>query len=58
MNFFTKNIVFNDAAQPWQLSFQDPASPVSEGIMYFHNDLMVILVFIVFFVGWMQFRAC
>jgi ribosomal protein S12 len=52
-NFFT----FCDSAHAWQLGFQDPASPVAEGIIKFHHDIMVILVFIVFFVGWMQFRS-
>ena len=38
-NFFTSfsNI---DASSPWQLGFQDPATPVMEGIITFHHDLM------------------
>jgi len=36
--------------QPWQLSFQTPAAPIAEGIIAFHDDLMVFLVFILFFV--------
>ena len=30
-----------DAARPWQLMFQDPATPIAEGVMDFHNDLNV-----------------
>jgi len=57
ISFFNFNVVTCDSAQPWQLGFQNPASPIAEGIIYFHNDLMVILVFIVLFVGYMQFRT-
>lgn len=54
---FSTTFSFCDAALPWQLGFQDPASPVIEGIVQFHNDLIVLLVFIVIFVGWIQARA-
>ena len=33
-----------DAAQDWQLGFQDPATPVMEGVINFHNDLMIVVV--------------
>lgn len=39
-----------DSAWPWQLYFQDSASPVMEGIINLHHDLMFFLVFILFFV--------
>lgn len=44
---------FFDASSNWQLLFQDPASPVMEGIVEFHHDVMFLLVFIVFFVLYM-----
>ena len=28
-----------DTARPWQYSFSDPATPIMEGIINFHNDL-------------------
>ena len=34
----------------WQLGFQTPAAPIAEGIIAFHDDLMVFLCFILFFV--------
>lgn len=37
-------------AEPWQLGFQTPASPVAEGIISFHDDLMVFITLIFFFV--------
>jgi len=46
-----------DMAEPWQLGFQDPATPVMEGIIHFHNDLMFTLVLIVVFVSWMLARV-
>lgn len=42
-----------DASKKWQLIFQDPASPVMEGIIEFHHEVMFLLVFIVFFVLYM-----
>ena len=54
--FFFSKIIYCDAAVPWQFGIQDPATPVAEGIIRFHHDLMAILIWIVFFVGWMIFR--
>lgn len=49
----TQNILpvaSNDWAEPWQLLFQDPASPIFEGMINLHHDIMFMLVFIAFFV--------
>ena len=54
--FFYKNFVFCDAAEQWQLGLQDPATPVMEGIINFHNHLMFFMVFIAMFVFWMLSR--
>jgi cytochrome c oxidase subunit 2 len=59
-NFFIKDAFFfvkADSAQPWQLGFQDPATPTIEGIIRFHNDMIFLLVLIVVFVGWIMFRC-
>lgn len=56
-SFLIKKFVFCDYAHPWQLSFQDPASPVMEGIIVLHHDLLFILVTISFAVGWLLFRT-
>ena len=50
-------IAFCDAALPWQFGFQDPATPIIEGIIRFHHDLIFILVFVVVFVSWILFRT-
>ena len=45
--------IFADIPYDNQLNFQDPATPVMEGIIYFHNELMGLLIFIFVFVTWM-----
>jgi cytochrome c oxidase subunit 2 len=42
-----------DSAQPWQVTIQDPASPIAEGMFFFHNYLMFFLVGVGIFVLWM-----
>jgi hypothetical protein len=37
-------------AQPWQINFQTPASPIAEGIVAFHDDLRIFLTGILCFV--------
>lgn len=46
-----------DVAGPWQYSFTDPATPIMEGIINFHNDLMFFIVAIIIFVVWVLFRC-
>lgn len=46
-------ITFCDAPEPWQLGIQDPATPALEGMIFFHNYLMVFLIIIASFVFWM-----
>ena len=40
-----------DSATPWQFGLQDAATPVMEGIINLHHDLMFFLTFIFFFVA-------
>lgn len=48
---------FCDATfQDYQLFFQDPATPVMEGIINFHHDLLSIQIFIGIFVLWFLLR--
>jgi len=46
-----------DAAEPWQLGFQDPATPVMQGIIDLHHDIFFFVTFIVIFVSWMLART-
>ena len=52
-----KNLIaYLDVAEPWQIGFQDPATPVMEGIINFHHDLFFFLTIVTVFVCWMLFR--
>lgn len=53
--FFSKTHC--DAAEPWQLGFQDPASPMMQGIIDMHHDIMFFIVGVVIFVSWMMGRC-
>ena len=44
--------VYNDAPEPWQISFQDGASPTFEGITELHSSIFFYLVIIFVGVGW------
>jgi len=50
INLNTSEITHVNAAQNWQYGFQTPYSPIAEGILHFHDDLMIFLTFILFFV--------
>ena len=49
--------IYLDAALPWQLGFQDPATAIMEGIINFHHDLFFFLVVIFFFVMQLYIRC-
>ena len=46
-----------DCAEPWQLGFQDPATPVMEGIIDFHHDVMFFLIVIGIMVSYVLGRV-
>jgi heme/copper-type cytochrome/quinol oxidase subunit 2 len=50
------NFIFIDLAYDGQYLFQDPATPIMEGIVNFHHDLLSIQIFIAIFVLWMLIR--
>ena len=53
MNFFTiSEPIFN-----YQIGFQIPVTPIAEGIFAFHDDLIIFLTGILFFVGYIIY-AC
>jgi hypothetical protein len=50
-NFFTSSsFVWLDAAEPWQFGFQSAVTPVMEGIINFHNYIMLFFICILFFI--------
>jgi cytochrome c oxidase subunit 2 len=53
-----KNIlIYADAPSPYQNVFQDPATPIMEGILDLFNIISSILIVILIFVLWMITRA-
>lgn len=48
--------IFADHAEPWQLDFQDPATPIMEGIINLHHDLTFFLFIIGGGVVWILVR--
>jgi cytochrome c oxidase subunit 2 len=52
---FNYLIYFCDAPQPWQTGFQDPATPIVEGMQGFHNELVLFCVFISIFICYMLY---
>jgi cytochrome c oxidase subunit 2 len=45
--------ILMDAPEPWQLGFQDGASPTFDGIVELHDHIMFYLIVILLGVGWM-----
>lgn len=50
-------IAYRDAAESWQLGFQDAATPMMQGIIDLHHDISVFLIIISIFVPWMLVRT-
>lgn len=49
--------VWNDAPEPWQMGFQDPATPIMQGIIDLHHDITFFMIVIAVFVLWMIART-
>jgi cytochrome c oxidase subunit 2 len=49
-------IAYLDRPAPWQWTFQDPATPIREGIVDLYNIVCTIIVIILRFVLWMLIR--
>lgn len=50
-------IKYLDYADPWQVDFQDPATPVMEGIINLYHDIFFILIIITVAVTYILLRA-
>ena len=48
--------VFSDSAEKWQLSLQDTATPMAEGLLFFHNYLMFFLIAIGVFISYLLYE--
>ena len=48
--FLTPFFSLADAPEPWQLGFQDPATPVMQGIIDLHHDICFFMIVVAVFV--------
>jgi cytochrome c oxidase subunit 2 len=55
MNIKNYFFTFCDVAEPWQYGLQDPATPMMEGMIFFHNYLVFFIIFIAITVFWLLF---
>jgi len=55
--FYLNRVAFLDAPEPWGINFQDPASPIAQGIQDLHHDIMFFLTVIAIFTFWMLGRT-
>lgn len=46
-----------DAAESWQMGFQDAGTPIMQGIVDLHHDICFFLLVILVFVLWVLFRT-
>ena len=51
-------VAYKDIPECWQMSFQDPATSVMEGIIDLHHDIMFFVIITGIFVSWMLFKIC
>nr|AER54596.1 cytochrome c oxidase subunit 2 [Nemopsis bachei] len=49
--------LYNDSMEPSQLHFPDAASPIAERLMFFHDNVMFIIILIVVLVGWIMISS-
>ena len=55
--YLNRNFIAScDAPEPWQLGASDPATPAMEGMIDFHNYLMIFVIAIGIFVLWMLYK--
>jgi cytochrome c oxidase subunit 2 len=55
--FILPCITWQDAPEAWQIGFQDPATPVMQGIIDLHHDICFFMLVILVFVLWMLTRT-
>ena len=46
-----------DAPVPYQISFQDPATPSMEGIIDLHHEILYYVIMLLVFIFWVGFQT-
>jgi len=49
--------IWNDAPEPWQISFQDSSSKTMEGIDQLHDDIFMYLIILLTLVAWIMIAS-
>jgi len=49
--------LYRDSMEPSQLHFPDAASPIAERLIFFHDNVMFIIILITVLVGWIMISA-
>ena len=57
LSLFAPIIISADAPEAWQMGFQDPATPIMQGLIDLHHDIAFFLIVILVFVMWMITRT-
>lgn len=55
-NLLKSPFSYLDSPEDWQIGFQDPASPIMQGIIELHHDLFFFLIIVLSFVFWLLFK--
>jgi cytochrome c oxidase subunit 2 len=50
-------LTLGEAAENYQIGFQDPATPIMQGLIDLHHDIFSFLVFVLLFVVWILVRT-
>jgi cytochrome c oxidase subunit 2 len=50
------DISYLDSPEDWQVGFQDPASPIMQGLIELHHDLFFFLIVVFSFVFWLLLK--
>ena len=50
-------VALQDGPEAWQMTFQDPATPIMQGIIDLHHDICFFMLVILVFVLWMLSRT-
>lgn len=46
-------VILNDAPKPWQIGFQDGATPTMEGIVELHDQILFYLIAVLTLISWL-----
>jgi heme/copper-type cytochrome/quinol oxidase subunit 2 len=57
LSLVQSTLSYEDAPRPWQMNFQQPATPTMEGIIDLHHNIMFFMIFVLIFVSYVLIRS-